>query len=143
MPSTIDLLTRRLLDAPSFFRFAIVGGIATAVDFAFFNAILAGRGEPDTYHLLTAATAGFTVATFTSYQFNSRFTFQATRSHAALGRYYGVAVGGLLIHNTTLLLLRGALDPSTVLALNAVKLGALSVSLVWNYVGYRYVAFRA
>jgi putative flippase GtrA len=143
MPSTLELLGRRLRDAPSFIRFAIVGGVATVVDFSIFNILLAGRGEPSTVHLLTAATIGFTVATYTSYQLNARFTFRASRSTAALGRYVGIAVGGLLIHNTTLLILRGQLDPDTVIELNAVKFVALGISMIWNYVGYRQIAFRA
>ena len=143
MSSTLELLGRRLRDAPSFIRFALVGGIATVVDFSIFNIVLAGRGEPSTLHLLIAATVGFGVATYTSYQLNARFTFRASRSTAALGRYIGIAVGGLLIHNTTLLILRGQLDPDTVIELNAVKLAALSASMIWNYIGYRQIAFRA
>ena len=143
MSSTLELLERRLRHAPAFLRFAIVGGIATIVDFTFFNIVLGGRGDPSTTHLLAAATTGFTFATYTSYQFNSRFTFRAARSSGALSRYFSVAIVGLLIHNATLLMLRGWLDPGTVLELNAVKLGALGASMVWNYFGYRHVAFRA
>ena len=143
MSSTLEFLARRLRHAPSFFRFAIVGGIATTVDFFFFNIVLGGSGDPSTPHLLAAATTGFIFATYSSYQLNSRFTFRAARSSGALGRYFGVATVGLLIHNATLLMLRGWLDPGTVLELNAVKLGALGASMVWNYFGYRHVAFRA
>ncbi|MBT5774141.1 MAG: GtrA family protein [Dehalococcoidia bacterium] len=143
MPSSLELLGRRLRDAPSFIRFALVGGSATVVDFTFFNIILGGRGDPTTFHLLVAATTGFSFATYTSYQLNSRFTFHAARSPSALGRYVGIALGGLLIHNATLLFLRGQLDPSTVIELNAVKFGALGASLIWNYLGYRHIAFRA
>ncbi len=128
--------------APSFVRFALVGALATAVDFAIFNSLLGGRSDPSTTHLLVAATIGFTVATQTSYRLNARFTFKARRSPAALGRYTAVTVGGLVLHNVTLLLLRQTLDPQTVVALNAIKLGALSTSTVWNYLGYRLVAFR-
>ena len=143
MPTSLEIFGRRVRDAPSFLRFALVGGTATVVDFSIFNVVLAGRGEPSTTHLLAAATIGFVFATYTSYQLNSRFTFRATRSVAALGRYLGIALGGLLIHNATLLFLRGQLDPSTVIELNAVKFGALGASLIWNYLGYRHIAFRA
>jgi putative flippase GtrA len=143
MPSSLELLERRLCDTPSSIRFAIVGGTATVVDFAFFNVILGGRGDPTTVHLLVAATIGFSFATYASYQLNSRFTFHAARSHGTLGRYLGIALGGLLMHNATLLFLRGQVDPSTVIQLNTVKFGALVVSLIWNYFGYRHIAFRA
>ena len=142
MPSTLETLERRLRHAPSFFRFAIVGGIATIVDFFFFNIVLGGRGDPSTPHLLVAATTGFTFATYCSYQLNARFTFHAARSNATLVRYVGIAIGGLLIHNATLLMLRDGLDPSTVIELNAVKFGALGASMIWNYFGYRHLAFR-
>jgi len=142
MSSWLDLLRRRLRDTPSFIRFALVGGTATVVDFSIFNIILAGRGGPNTTHLLAAATLGFVFATYTSYQLNSRFTFCATRSPATLGRYVTIAVGGLLIHNTMLLFLRCLFDPSTVIELNIVKFGALGASMIWNYLGYRHIVFR-
>jgi putative flippase GtrA len=135
-------LEQRIRTAPSFVRFALVGLIATVVDFTLFNAALAGQYEPTTYHLLLAATSGFTVATYVSYQLNARFTFRANRDNRALGRYFTIAVVGVLIHNGALLLLRSALDPETFIELNAVKAGALSASMLWNYVGYRQFAFR-
>lgn len=135
-------LDRRIRTAPSYVRFALVGFVATIVDFALFNAALAGQYDPSTYHLMLAATSGFTVATYTSYQLNSRFTFRATRDNGALGRYFAIAVAGVLIHNAALLALRSVLDPETFIELNATKAGALSVSMLWNYVGYRQFAFR-
>ena len=135
-------LEQRIRYAPSFIRFGIVGAIATAIDFAIFNLLLGGEYEPGTAHLLFAATSGFAVATYTSYQLNARFTFRASRTSGALGRYFAIAIGGVVIHNITLLALRSALSPETFLELNATKAGALSASLVWNYVGYRQFAFR-
>ena len=140
--ATLVSLEQRIRYAPSFVRFGIVGAIATVIDFAIFNAILAGEYNPSTPHLLFAATSGFAVATYTSYQLNSRYTFRATRTNGALGRYYAIAIGGVLIHNLTLLGLRAALSPETFIELNATKAGALSASLFWNYVGYRQFAFR-
>jgi putative flippase GtrA len=138
----IEQLDSRIRGAPSYVRFALVGIVATIVDFALFNVGLAGQYDPETYHLLTAATAGFTVATYVSYQLNARFTFRATRDNAALGRYFAIAVMGVLIHNGALLALRAATSPDTFIALNLTKAGALSVSMLWNYVGYRQFAFK-
>jgi putative flippase GtrA len=135
-------LEQRIRYAPSFVRFAMVGALATIVDFSTFNILLGGNGDPSTPHLLIAATTGFTIATYTSYQFNSRFTFRAGRSRAAMTRYFVIAVGGVLIHNATLLALRAAFDPGTLIELNVTKLGALSASMLWNYVGYRQFSFR-
>ncbi len=135
-------LDQRIRSAPSFVRFGIVGLIATAIDFALFNAALGGEYEPSTQHLLFAATSGFAVATYTSYQLNARYTFRASRTNGALGRYYAIAIGGVLIHNAALLALRSVLSPETFIELNGTKVGALSASLLWNYVGYRQFAFR-
>lgn len=135
-------LDRRIRTAPSYVRFALVGMVATIVDFALFNAALAGQYNPGTAHLMLAATSGFTIATYTSYQLNSRFTFRAARDNRALSRYFAIAVAGALIHNIALLALRSALSPDTFIELNVTKAGALSVSMLWNYVGYRQFAFR-
>ncbi len=135
-------LDRRIRTAPSYVRFALVGMVATIVDFALFNAALAGQYNPGTAHLMIAATSGFTIATYTSYQLNSRFTFRAARDNGALSRYFAIAVAGVLIHNIALLALRSALSPDTFIELNVTKAGALSVSMLWNYVGYRQFAFR-
>ena len=135
-------LEQRIQYAPSYVRFALVGIIATIFDFGFFNLALAGQYEPSTYHLILAATSGFTIATYISYQLNARFTFRATRDNGALGRYFAIAVAGVLIHNAALLAVRSVLDPETFIQLNVTKAAALSVSMLWNYVGYRQFAFR-
>ena len=135
-------LDQRIRTAPSFVRFALVGFVATIVDFVLFNAALVGQYDPSTSHLMFAATSGFMVATYVSYQLNSRFTFRAERDNGVLSRYFVIAIGGILIHNGTLLALRAALSPETLIELNATKAGALSVSMLWNYIGYRQFAFR-
>lgn len=140
--ATLVSLEQRIRYAPSFIRFGIVGAIATVIDFALFNIMLGGEYDPSTAHLLFAATSGFAVATYTSYQLNARFTFRAERTSGALGRYYAIAIGGVLIHNAALLGLRSVFGPETFIELNATKVGALSASLLWNYVGYRQFAFR-
>ncbi len=140
--ATLVSIEQRIRYAPSFIRFGIVGAIATLIDFTIFNAILAGEYDPTTQHLLLAATSGFAFATYASYQLNSRYTFRAERTNGALGRYFAIAIGGVLIHNATLLGLRSVLSPETFIELNVTKMGALSASLLWNYVGYRQFAFR-
>lgn len=140
--ATLVSLEQRIRYAPSFVRFGIVGGIATVIDFVLFNLALAGEYEPSTGHLLFAATTGFSVATYTSYQLNARYTFRAARDNGALSRYYAIAIVGVLIHNAALLALRSITSPETFIELNGTKAAALSASMLWNYVGYRQFAFR-
>ena len=131
----------RIRSTSSFVRFALVGLIATLVDFLLFNTMLFGRYAPSTSHLMIAATFGFATATYVGYQLNSRFTFRAVRNTEALGRYFAIAIGGVLIHNGTLLLFREALTTESFIELNTAKAGALSISMLWNYFGYRYFVF--
>ena len=133
--------SRRLPDVGLLLRYAIVGVIKVPADFAVFNAVLLGAEVPSTAHLLLAATAGFMSAAAVTYVLNARYTFRARPRLDSFTRYLLVSAAGLLLHNAALLLLVAAVAPSGVLALNAVRVGALLASLAWNYFGYKHLVF--
>lgn len=126
----------------TFARFAAVGAVNTAIDFGVFNVIVLSASDYSAPFVVLANTVSFGVSVPVSYVLNSRFTFRAPLALHALAKYFLVSVGGRVLYNAVLFSLVLWLDPADVVKLNAVKLVALVVSLVWNFVGYRYYALR-
>lgn len=126
--------------APSGFRkvvrFGLVGFAATATDFTVFNLGIVLAAPSDRALIIALNTLAFTVATFVSYQLNTRFTFAAARGRSALGRYVLVAIGGAAVYNGALLAALFFIPTSDTLLLNVAKTGAVVLSATWNFVGF-------
>ncbi len=131
-----------LPDPGLFARYLAVGVIKTAVDFAAFNVAIAGAAHPTTAHILLANTVGFIAAAWLSYALNTRYTFRSTPSRARFFRYLAVSLAGMAVYNGALLAAVELADPSGSMALNAVKVAALSASVLLNFVGFRWLVFN-
>ena len=92
--------------------------------------------------VLVANTAGFCVAVASSFVLNGRFTFRTAARPRGFWLYVAVSLAGLVLYNGGLALILLLADPRGALALNIAKLVPLALSLVWNFVGYRYFVFR-
>ncbi len=123
-------------------RFLVVGSIVTAVDFTIFNTFLLFNPEPTRLYVLLANTASFAVAANVGYQLHSRFTFQVGREWRSFWTYVAVALVGITIYNGALYALLLAVGSSHPLALNVAKAGAAIIAAGWNFLGYRFLAFR-
>jgi putative flippase GtrA len=123
-------------------RFLGVGLTATATDFFIFNLALAGTGDPSPLRVLQANTLAFTCATFVGYMLNARLTFRADSDRRSLARYILVVLVGAALYNGSLALSIRAIDPGNLVALNLMKLGAVSLSATWNFCGFAFFAFR-
>lgn len=123
-------------------RFVVVGGINTLVDYSIFNLLYHVVGWP----LLVSNTISVSVAIVNSYLWNRYWTFSTRRSQGwqrqeALA-FLLVSLIGLAINNGGFWILHTRWGGSSVLATNLQKAGASVISLVWNFVGYRLLAFR-
>ncbi len=125
-----------------FARYLLVGVIKMVVDFTMFNIAIAGAANPSTAHILLANTVGFFVAAWLSYVLNTRYTFRSTSNRTRFVRYLVVSLAGLAVYNGALLVAVELADPSGSVALNAVKVAALGVSVLLNFVGYRWLVFN-
>ncbi len=132
---------RARLTGARFMRFAGVGLVATATDFAVFNLLLFATHDPPRLRVLLANTTAFAVATAVGYVLNARFTFRAARSRQSLVRYVAVALSGAAVYDLTLLALLTGADAHSTLAINLVKLGAVTVSAAWNFCGFALLVF--
>jgi putative flippase GtrA len=123
-------------------RFGMVGVLNTLVDFGAFNLLVFVFGVP----VLVAYPFSVTAGIINSFLWNKHWTFSAGRS-AAWRReavvFLGVSVSGMLINWAGFTVLHLLIGSSTALAINLEKLVASVISMVWNFVGYRFLAFRA
>ncbi len=123
-------------------RFLGVGIAATATDFLIFNLAIAGTGDPPAGRVLLANSFAFACGTFVGYMLNARLTFRARSDRGSLARYVIVATTGAALYNGALFALIHAIDAEGLLALNLVKLAAVSLSATWNFCGFAFFAFR-
>lgn len=122
-------------------RFGVVGVINTFVDFAILNLLYHVVGWP----LLVSNTISVSVAIVNSFLWNRYWTFSTRRSgvwHQQALAFLLVSLTGLLINDAGIWLLNTIWGGSSVLAINLQKAGASIISLVWNFIGYRLLAFR-
>lgn len=122
-------------------RFALVGLLKTVVDFATFNLVLLVLPGISLPVVLVANTAGFTVAVSVSFVLNARFTFRAAPRAGGFSRYVVISLVGLVLYNGSLAGVLAVWNAEDTLALNFAKVAALGASMVWNFLGYRFLVF--
>ncbi len=122
-------------------RFGIVGVLNTVIDFGLLNVLYHVVGWP----LLAANTVSVTAGITNSFLWNKHWTFSSGgwrcwRREAMV--FLAVSFGGLLINDAGIYILHTITGETSVLAVNAQKLGASLASMTWNFFGYRLLAFR-
>jgi len=108
-------------------RFAIVGAVATGIQYAILIALVRGAVTGPTL----GSSIGFVISAGANYALNYRFTFRSRRSHLpAILKFLALAGAGLLI-NAGLMRLLTLLGWHYLLA----QLCATAVVLMWNFLG--------
>lgn len=88
-----------------FVRYFVVGGIATAIQYAILILLVRGLGMAAT----PASSIGFVLSAGVNYLLNYSFTFQSNRPHGPAAAKFGVLAGmGLLINAAIMRLMTGA-----------------------------------
>jgi putative flippase GtrA len=123
------------IDPARLLRFAIVGGIATVIQFS----ILVGLVELAHADKLIANAVGFVVAATANYLMNRAFTFAGTTSHAGYGmlKFAATSLIGLGINT----IIFQALISFGLWYVIAWAL-ATGLTLIWNYSAARLIVFR-
>jgi len=117
-----------------FVKFALVGGVATALHYAILVALVEGLRWPP----VAATSVGFAVSALGNYLLNRRFTFRSRRRHVeAAPRFAVVAVVGFFINAGVVWL---AFDAAGLHYLVAQVVATLA-TLGWTFVGNRHWTF--
>ena len=122
-------------------RFIIVGLVNTAVDLVAFYLLGLIPGMPD----VAAKAISYILGILNSFVWNKYWTFGARRS--ARGRreftvFFSVNVPPLLVNVVVFTVLGLWIDSGTFWVRMAKAFAAAVVSVVWNFLGSRYLAFR-
>lgn len=134
----------RLLRRLSLARYVLVGGFNTALDFGLYTLLVTAFWVPP----LIANVVSTVVTMCVSYLLNRTFVFHSNQSHAR-GFLSFVAVtltSGLVIQSIVIAFVITVGESFTSISHNILATGAkvcaICVSMVFNYLGYRYI-FRS
>ena len=133
-----------------FGKFVVVGFLNTAIDFGTLNAISVFTGFTSGLVIGGVNVPGFTLAVCNAYLWNKFWVFKSANRTGGifqdLPKFLVVSGTGLLVNSGIVIFLTTFVSVSffsPALWLNVAKVMATVFSLVWNFVGYKFVVFRA
>lgn len=116
-------------------KYAIVGSIATIVDFLVLYILTDHVG----LHYLLSATLSFIMAAFVNYNMNRSWTFQSNgKKRKQVPVFLIIATMGLLINNNILYIGVNFFGLYYLL----VKVFATGLVMVWNFLGNKFLTFK-
>lgn len=117
-----------------FVRFSLVGGLATAIQYALLILLVHGFGMAPT----PASSIGFVLSAALNYLLNYRFTFRSDRPHGPAAARFGLLAGTGLLINAAIMHLLIVAGAHYLLA----QVCATGVVLLWNFIGNTVWTFR-
>ena len=131
-----------------FGRFVAVGVLNTTIDFGVLNLISAAAGVTAGVVIGGVNVPGFVVAVTNSYFWNKLWVFkqQDTKLFHDLPQFFAVTAGGVILNSLIVVMLTSFLHPvfgfTPARWLTIAKLCATAFTLVWNFLGYKFIVFR-
>lgn len=144
---------------PQVFKFVLVGGINTAIHFAVYNALAFSFGITKGVGVGIFTAIAFIIASTNSYFFNKNWTFKDTTTDKEVVKFstfFAVSFVGFMINVSVVYFVTtyipeffgipgilSLLGGSTGFAwANFALLTAIFFSLLWNFVGYKFLVFK-
>lgn len=134
-----------------FLKFAAVGVVNTTIDFAVLNLLMFLTGVYSGRWIILFNSISFTAAVINSYFLNKYWTFkkeggetgQITREFS---QFFVVSIIGLLLNSGIVYgistFIPALFGLSSALWANFSKILATAVSMIWNFVGYKFIVFK-
>lgn len=129
-------------------KFILVGVLNTFIDLGVLNVLILFTGIFSGTGFVVFKGASFLVAVINSYVWNKYWTFKSRDSQAAkeFSQFMFVSVIGILINVGTAALIVNVIGPQGGIApqvwANVGALASVVISLVWNFIGYKFWVFR-
>jgi putative flippase GtrA len=124
-------------------RFGMIGALNTSTDFVILNVLAILFGVP----VVLANTISTGLCMVMSFLLNKKWTFRDAGQNYArqVGLFFGFTIVGMwVIGNGIIALLEPAMpsDWAEIIRVSLPKLIATVASLIWNFVTYKYIAFK-
>jgi len=132
-----------------FSKFVIVGLLNTAIDFGVLNLLSFLTGVYSGAALIALNSVAFLAAVTNSYFLNKYWTFAAKDgartteiSKFLIISFIGLGINNAIVYGVTtfMALPLGRIGPA--LWENLAKMAATGISLIWNFIGYKFFVFK-
>ena len=131
-----------------FSKFIVIGFMNTAIDFAILNFLMWWTGIYSGASIILLNMVSFSIAVFNSYFWNKYWTFRDLDkveakefSQFILVTLIGLAINSSIVYGvTTLVSPMFGISPE--LWANIAKVAATGFSLIWNFIGYKFIVFN-
>lgn len=144
----VSILARWLAIVLELAKFAAIGGLNTLLDLGVLNILISLSGIAVGYWYTLFKACSFIVANINSYFWNKHWTFGASGKTSAkeFGEFFGVSLVGFGINIAIASLVVNVMGaPQAISSARWANIGALSatvISLIWNFIGYKFFVFK-
>jgi len=135
-----------------FSKFVVIGFMNTAIDFAVLNLLMWQTGIYKGQWIILLNAIAFAVAVINSYFWNKFWTFRAKEADEPgeiakeFSQFIVVTLIGLAINSSIVFGVTTFIPPffdlSPELWANLAKAAATGFSLIWNFIGYKFIVFK-
>jgi len=144
-----QLIGRKISVVAQFCRYATVGVANTLVDFGILNLLM---WSTDIYRgktLILLNSISFLIAVIHSYIWNKLWAFKGTQKSGIFTQFTQflvITLIGLLFNSGIVYIISSQMNPLFGLSIkvwtNIAKIIATAVSLIWNFIGYKFIVFK-
>ncbi len=144
----VSLLSRRLPVLLQFAKFAAVGALNTLLDLGVLNLLIFFSGIALGYWYSLFKAVSFIIASINSYLWNKYWTFGVSGAVNVreFGQFFIVTLIGFGINVSVASIVVNVVGPVAGISENLwANIGALSatvISLLWNFIGYKFIVFK-
>ncbi|HCP08191.1 MAG TPA: hypothetical protein DIT25_00080 [Candidatus Moranbacteria bacterium] len=142
------LIAKKIPPVLQIAKFGAVGAFNTFFDWGILNFLIVLTGIAAGFGFTAFKGTSFLIATVGSYFWNKLWTFKATEKSSAeeVGKFAIVSFVGFLINMTAATLIVFAFTGGEVMTAgrlaNAAALAATMFSMIWNFLGYKFIVFK-
>jgi len=145
--SLLNKINKKLIIQIS--KFVIIGILNTGIDFAVLNLLMWQTGIYSGKYIILLNAISFLVAVINSYFWNKFWIFRAketTQTGKEFVQFISITLVGMMINTAIVYSVTTLIPPmfglSVELWANLAKIAATSISLVWNFIGYKLFVFK-
>ena len=132
-----------------FSKFVLIGFLNTGIDFAILNLLMWQTEIYSGKYIILLNAIAFSVAVTNSYFWNKFWIFRAKETDKKAGefaQFVAVTLVGMAINTTIVYSVTTLVSPMFGLSVefwaNLAKAAATGISLVWNFIGYKFIVFK-